>query len=248
MVAGADWGRVPAGADVSWHACRHVSRPGAAPWQASRRGFLGSSLGLALLPAATVLGGCASLLEPQIGSPAIDRQWAGRFALVVEPSTRLPDGDRQSGNFELTRRGDQTGLELLSPLGNTIASARTGPRGAILQTADGKRYEDVDGEALTEQIFGWRLPVDRLPAWLDGRIAEVRRWADSPPAQPGDRAIGMPGAPGRPLEGVDRGWEVRFDQWFEDLTPPRPSRLVINYPGRLRLTLVVNRPSANLSP
>ena len=205
-----------------------------------RRAFLGRlrgcglvSCGLILMPAVASLAGCASLLDPHTGSPAVDQQWAGRFALVVEPDVRLPEGDRQSGHFELTRRGRLTSLELLSPLGNTIASARTGPDGAILRTADGRSFEDVDGEALTEQVFGWRLPVDRLADWLQGRVAEVTEWG---PAADGGR---------RPVLGQDRGWQVRFDQWSEpgqSASPPQPSRLVISHPGRLRLTLVVNRP------
>lgn len=174
---------------------------------------------------AAVLAGCSSLLDPRDDGGAPDHHWRGRFSLVVEPSAQFADGQRHTGSFELSRGARFTELELLSPLGNTIASARETPGAATLRTADGRRYDARDADALTEQIFGWRIPVRKLPDWLQGRIADV--------TEPGP-------TPAQPAAGADDGWQVRFDQWRTDDDAPRPSRLVITYPDRVVLRLVVD--------
>ncbi|MFT4102440.1 MAG: outer membrane lipoprotein LolB [Burkholderiaceae bacterium] len=174
---------------------------------------------------AALLAGCTSLLDPRDDGRAPEHRWRGRFSLVVEPSAQFAEGQRHTGSFELSQGARFTELELLSPLGNTIASARETADAATLRTADGRRYDARDADALTEQIFGWRVPVRKLPDWLQGRIADVTEAGPSP---------------AQPAAGADDGWRVRFDQWRTDGAAPRPSRLVITYPDRVVLRLIVD--------
>jgi outer membrane lipoprotein LolB len=168
--------------------------------------------------------GCASLPPPTRAPDEAGRSWSGRFALTVSPSERAPDGDRSSGRFALTRLRDGTELSLISPLGTTLAQARADALGAELKTADGRVFRAADVDALTEQVFGWTVPIARLEAWLDGEIATVQERA--------------PDATGRsrPVAGLDQGWTVRFEQWGERA----PQRLTLTYPKRVTLRLIVD--------
>lgn len=215
-------------------------RPGA-----ERRAWLR----VALTGAATVwLAGCASLLSPPPREDRPPEVWSGRFALTVEPNDAAPEGRHDTGNFELTAGRHFTELQLMSPLGNTIASARSDANGAVLKTSDGRSYQAASVEDLTRQVFGWSLPVDRLPDWLRGRIARVTQSAP---------VADLPTAGPLPLEGTDQGWQVRLSQW-QAVTPSasgadpasaggstatasiQPQRLLISYPQRVQLRLVVS--------
>ena len=74
------------------------------------------------------------------------------------------------GRFLLETRGRATQLELLSPLGQTVASARLDDGGAELVTSEGRRYEAESPEQLTEKVLGWRVPIGDLPRWLRGGL------------------------------------------------------------------------------
>lgn len=184
---------------------------------APRRAWLLGSLVLAMSACSTLPGPGASMPEPA-------QRWSGRFALQLTAMARPPDGERSSGRFALSRHQDVSELSLISPLGTTLAQARIDDARASLRTADGREFEADDAEALTEQVFGWRIPVRRLPDWIEGRIARVT-----------ERHTGDDGVE-RALAGDEAGWSIRFDPWTD--TPPR--RVVISFPGHVVLTLVID--------
>ncbi|MEZ5604437.1 MAG: outer membrane lipoprotein LolB [Burkholderiaceae bacterium] len=185
---------------------------------------------LAALAAASVLAlaGCATPSTPTgpaagEGPPNL---WTGRFAATV---TEAGDGareERSSGRFSLRVEGPSTEIELSSPLGQTIAQVRLDDGRATLLAADGKSWQAPSAEALTEQVFGWRVPLANLPDWLEGRIAE-------PTERDGSRVVA----------GLDHGWSVRIDA----SEAGRPRRLALDWPAgagagerRLSLRLVVD--------
>ena len=72
----------------------------------------------------------------------------------------------------------------------------------------GSEYSDRDGEALTERVLGFRLPLGGLADWVRGRPAPA-------------------------LEA--RGWKVEYQERDEQ---GRPARLRLTYPGvELRLAI-----------
>lgn len=188
---------------------------------------------LALLAALPWLAaGCAS--APVSAPPPADstiarmRQWAGRFAVTLtEPGAEIRE-ERASGRFLLQNDAGTTELELLSPLGQTIATASLGAGLASLSTAEGERYEASSAEALTERVFGWRMPIGDLPRWLRGRVNGATRSAD--------------GA----LAGTERGWAIRLDGWRDT----GPGRVELDWPAeprpgvpRVKLRLIVDQAS-----
>lgn len=141
-------------------------------WRSRRR-----AAGLVL--AAAALAGCAST-PPAPPRPAdgSQRDWSGRFSVVLD--SRVP-GERQdaaAGRFTLQARGAPSAraldLELVSPFGQTIATGRREPDGrSTLRLSDGRRLQAESLDALLHQALGWPLPIERLPDWLDDRFQTV---------------------------------------------------------------------------
>jgi outer membrane lipoprotein LolB len=121
--------------------------------------------------AALLAAGCATPVAPT-GPGEQGRAWAGRFAVTWTPESPPPREERASGRFTLREAGDRTELEVFSPFGQTVARALAQPGSAVLETADGRRLEAGNPEALTESVLGWRAPVQQLPGWLRGDLPD----------------------------------------------------------------------------
>ena len=159
--------------------------------------------------AAAVLAGCAT---PRTAQPIAAQgvaAWSGRFAATwTDPADRSRE-DRAAGRFWLQTQGGRTELEIYSPFGQTVARAGADASNAWLETPDGRRYEAHDPQALTEQVLGWRIPVQRLPHWLRGELA-------APPGSPT----------------VDTGWAVVSDR----APGEAPGRLSLQWPHQFAAT------------
>lgn len=180
---------------------------------------------------ALALSGCAT--PPSAPPPATadgpPNLWTGRFAATVSEADPAGSGtreERSSGRFSLRVEGARTQIELSSPLGQTMAQVRLDGGQATLLAADGKSWHAPSAEALTEQVFGWRVPLGNLPDWLEGRIAE-------PTERDGTRVVA----------GREHGWSVRIDAHDAG----RPRRLALDWPAgataadrRLSLRLVID--------
>lgn len=187
------------------------------------------------LAASTLLAACATpdlpVQRASTGPRPSPSQWTGRFSAVYT----LPGvpGDEQSaaGRFHLQVQAGHVQFELSTPTGQTIARASVDENGARLFDNQGKLYRAASAEALTEQLFGWRIPIMALPQWLQGRIAE--------PDDPREGA--------RVLAGTESGWRIRIDSWLDE---GLVRIMELNWPApgapaerRMRLRLVVDSAS-----
>ncbi len=181
-----------------------------------------------LLVSQTLLAACAtSPLAPP------DRAYAGRFSA----STALGDQrENVSGRFNLEMRGAHQLLELSSPLGTTVARIEIEPGNARVTGSQMREVRGTNGDELTEQLLGWRLPVSGLVDWLEGR-----------PAAAG--AARVEREDGRVTLIEQDGWMIRILEYFESKvdTAARPRRLVmerarsVNTPSVV-LRLIVDEP------
>jgi len=157
----------------------------------------------ALPLACALLAAACNTLPAPVGA---ERSYRGRFALSVTRAAS-PGAQAQhnawSGRFALAVGPQNLALDLVSPLGATIARFETDAREArLLVPADGgvRVEHGPDAEVLSEQVLGWSLPIVGMTDWVEGRPA--------------------PGRPSSPLP-VDAGRE-RFEQDGWDVTVQRP--------------------------
>lgn len=115
-----------------------------------------------LLVLAALLAACAS--PPRAPGEA----WTtGRMSLRID-AVGNKAAQSVSAAFELRGDGRSGELNLNSPLGSRVASARWAPGLAVLQDSAGeRRFETL--EALSREALGENLPLAALPDWLAGR-------------------------------------------------------------------------------
>lgn len=121
----------------------------------------------------SALAACAHKPAPRGSSAALDAApaWQGRISVSVHsdpPSIT-------SAAFELRGTAEQGELQLLSPLGTTVAQLQWQPGSAHLHR--GAAPEVFASVAdLTEQLTGSALPLDALFQWLQGRAWPSPGW------------------------------------------------------------------------
>lgn len=151
------------------------------------------------------------------------RSYSGRFALTA---TAADQKENVSGRFALAVHRKGITLDLVSPLGNTLARVQTENGAATLTApqADGtlRTVHGSSAEALAEQILGWTLPVSGLPAWIEGRPVDDRPSMVEPQG----------GGPAQTI--YQDGWTIRILDRFEGSTVPR--------------LLDIQRPAAGAAP
>ena len=147
-----------------------------------------------------VLGACAQLeVRPPDGPLEFDM--AGRIAARYRE-------EAFSGIVTWRHAADGDEMLLSTPMGQGVARIVRQGDAIVVTTSEGQEYSDRDGEALTERVLGFRLPLGGLADWVRGRPAPA-------------------------LEA--RGWKVEYQERDEQ---GRPARLRLTYPGvELRLAI-----------
>lgn len=98
-------------------------------------------------------------------------EWSGRLSLQVQ--TQPPQ--QLNASFALQGGATQGQLDVLSPLGTTLASLQWSPQNVVLRQGDqAKRFESLS--QMTERLTGAQLPMDALFDWLQGVPTPVPGW------------------------------------------------------------------------
>ncbi|MBI1395437.1 MAG: outer membrane lipoprotein LolB [Betaproteobacteria bacterium] len=171
------------------------------------------------------LSGCAAFGPGSgvFGHPDVDRfELSGRIAV------RYGD-DGYSGTLRWRHVAARDVVELYSPIGTLYARLTRDAGGAVMETADGKRFEERDAAALSRRVLGWELPLDDLPYWLFTRLA--------PDSVPGSVETGDDGRVTSLTQGA---WRVRYRSYFKEGAEPLPDRLDLDAPD-LRVKMIVSR-------
>ena len=162
-----------------------------------------------------VVAGCAvpvPIPVPVGGEKAAEGQpqplsRVGRFALTVSEV-----GGKQNavqGGFAWRDDGANLTLDLVSPVGQTLARVEAGQGGALLREANGKETQALNPDALVALVLGSRIPVGGLREWLRGNL----------PADPAATVVEKD-AEGRPTLFTQAGWQVRINQ-YDKIGPTR---------------------------
>ncbi len=174
--------------------------------------------------------GCASLPSPPpqfagSGGPA-------EFDITGRLSARR-GSDGVAANFSWSHTGSDDRLDVVTPLGQTLARLTGDASGVRLERPGEPVVAYADWDALTRAVFGVAIPVNGLAHWVVGA------------ADPG-AAYGIErDSSGRPSVLRQQGWEIVYS--FADGAPAsRPARLVMRFPDieTVEIRVVVDRWSA----
>ena len=198
----------------------------------ARRASLGAAAALAL-----ALAGCA--VNPAHGpstsnaTPELSTQttnvYHGRFAV------RYVDRNGQTrnayGNFDWQQQGDTVTLQLLNPLGQTLAIVTSSPSTASLELPNRQPVTADNVSDLMQHTLGFALPVEGLRYWL----------ASSPAPSSHAKTIVDPDQTSRLKEIDQEGWTIQYLAYADapasgvkrlDLTrqdPPLDIKLVLDH-------------------
>jgi outer membrane lipoprotein LolB len=136
----------------------------------------------ALLPAAWLLGACATLpvgtdglsFEQRRAELAAVDTWEMRGRLAIDTGGRA-----FQGSFNWRQDGDALELAVRGPLGAGVLQVEGAPS-SLTYTARGETRTLTDPEAELSALLGWWLPVASLPAWLLGLPDETYRSTTEP--------------------------------------------------------------------
>jgi outer membrane lipoprotein LolB len=101
------------------------------------------------------------------------RAWHGRFA--VQYVDRYGQQRNAYGNFDWRENGSTVTLQLLNPLGQTLAIVTSSPAQATLELPNRQPLTADNVTTLMEQALGFALPVEGLRYWLQPSVAPTSR-------------------------------------------------------------------------
>ena len=166
------------------------------------------ALGALVLGAGCALfAGCASvrpandLFAGTQDADATVTRYQGRF------SARYTQGNAEQsvvGSFLWRERGPDVQLELMSPLGQTMAVVSQNQQGATLELPNQAPRRAPEVDTLMQDALGFSLPVSGLRDWLRARPT------------PGKPARVARDAQSRPETIEQNGWTVRYIAWSDD--------------------------------
>ncbi|MCT9125089.1 lipoprotein insertase outer membrane protein LolB [Cupriavidus gilardii] len=159
------------------------------------------TLTLLCLSAPLWLAACASVTASRqfdAAAGARASELTGRFAANY---VRYGRDEGVQGSFHWREQGDNVRLDLISPLGQTLAVVTATPSGATLDLPNEPPRNAPQVDALLEQSLGFALPVAGMRDWLRARPA------------PGAPASATRDAQGRLETLSQNGWTVRYAAW-----------------------------------
>jgi len=184
----------------------------------------------AFLFALAWLGACSTTVPLPSGTRVYrsDLRLSGRLSVSYRA-----DGTPRSmqGKFLWTQRDQQIDIELLTPLGQTMARIAIVPGRARIEQAGGEIREASSIEQLTEQTLGWPLPADGLRYWLQGFTRDsMGQLTTITPDQSGSLR--------------SEGWKLRYAAWQADRSTTVPKRIDFSRETKsseLSIRLVIDR-------
>ncbi|CAG2139459.1 Outer-membrane lipoprotein LolB [Cupriavidus yeoncheonensis] len=193
-------------------------------------------LALFCLGAPMLLAACASVAPSRgfdTGETAASRHYTGRFSANY---VRYGRDEGVQGSFRWEEQGRNVRLDLLSPLGQTLAVVTATPSGATLDLPNKPPRNAPEVDSLLEDALGFALPVAGMRDWLHGRPSAGRPANATRDAQ------------GRLATLAQDGWSVRYVAWQDapasaQTTAARPRRIDLERdrgPTPLSVKLVID--------
>lgn len=156
-----------------------------------------------LLPGCTTVGAL-----PQ--RPAM--QDITQFAFVGRLAVRQGE-TRHHVNVDWRHDARSDAILLTTPLGQGIAELVRDTGGARLTLADKRSYAAADWGALSQQVFGFPLPLGASPRWLLGELGATEGWRVTVVERESAAADALPTV--IELDRDDIAVRLKIDEWIE---------------------------------
>jgi outer membrane lipoprotein LolB len=176
---------------------------------------------------ATALASCATL-PPPASTPAPVSATDTPFSIGGRISARRGDAG-VAGAFSWSHDAQQDAIDLVSPLGQTLAQLEGRAQEVSVRLSDGRVETAATWRSLTERAFGVTIPVDGLAWWIRGT------------PHPQSRFDIERDAAGRVSALRQDGWEIVYT--YADDAARQPMRVTLRYPGAepIEVRVVVDR-------
>jgi outer membrane lipoprotein LolB len=190
----------------------------------SNSGFMANlKFALALL-GLLVLGGCAT---PPLKLPATTATHAAPESFELNGRIGVRHDDQGfSGNLSWRHNAVEDEIHLRSPLGQTVARIQRKAGIVTLDTPEGN-YTAQSTAELTEQVLGWRLPLDGMQYWVLARPA------------PDDAAESERDDSMRIIRLRQQQWNIEYRDYRMEGNYVLPSRITMRN-DKLELKLIVD--------
>jgi outer membrane lipoprotein LolB len=191
--------------------------------------------------------GCANMTPGPAADTGVNAASARVYRQDVTLEGRLSlhyqqNNQNQSvyGSFVWQQTHEQIHLQLLSPLGQTIAMINIKPGLATL-TQSGKPPRSADdANQLTEQTLGWPLPIAGLRDWLQGFASDAQGKPFIAQARSDDA--------GNTVITRD-GWRIQYVNWQTIAGDSMPKRIDLerytDQAGEVAIRIVIDKASAS---
>jgi outer membrane lipoprotein LolB len=177
---------------------------------------------LALLGCAFLVG-CAGV-QPVPSLTSVLKQQQGRFVVQVQaPGDSV---EAVQGNFVWRKLAGGWQLDLLSPLGSTLARLQVNATGATLEQPGEPIKSAATASTLLASVLSVSVPEQAMRDWIEGRVAQTQVTDLSRDSE--GRIIGF----------KQDGWSVAFGRYDQGV--PRRIEIVGNQQGKrvlLRLSI-----------
>lgn len=173
---------------------------------------------------ALLLGGCAT---PALRLPATTdiRTAPESFQLNGRIGVNH-DGQGFSGNLSWRHQASEDEIQLRTSLGQTVARIQRNAGSVTLDTSE-DHYTAQNTAELTEQVLGWRLPLDGMQYWVLGHPAPDG-------AAESERDDGM-----RVIRLRQQEWRIEYRDYRMEGNFILPSRITMRK-DKLELKLIVD--------
>ena len=131
-----------------------------------------------------------------------------------------------SGSIQWQHLSDADEIAIYSPLGAKIVNIAKNNTGVTLTSQDGKRFQALDAESLTENTLGFRLPLADLSDWVLGKHGLNKIDALSTNEL------------GRIITFKQDGWDISYENYIEIDNVSLPTKILLKS-EKLNLKIII---------
>ena len=168
---------------------------------------------LIVILALSGMAGCASV-PPPVAVAGLNQAVQVKFELDGRIAVRYRQ-DSSTAIIHWQHSPDIDSLALSSPLGQTLVALTRDANGVDLIDSHQQTHHAPNAAELTEQLLGWRLPLENLSYWVVGHVVPGQPYQVQYDAEHGLTQL------------TQSGWVVTYSRWQQVAGINLPDKLTL---------------------